>query len=57
MKFKKGVLPNGTDFVRTKEWFGSGRIAFQEILVSNRVAQLFLEKGWKGFRLKVVEFE
>jgi len=48
-------LSKETDFVLTYEWFGSGLIAYREILVSNRVAKLILEKGWKGTRLKAVE--
>jgi hypothetical protein len=48
-------LSKETDFILTYEWFGSGLIAYREILVSNRVARLILNKGWKGARLKPVE--
>lgn len=48
-------MPTDVDFVRTDEWFGSGLIAFREILVSNRVARLILDKGWQGVRMKGVE--
>jgi hypothetical protein len=57
MRIKKESLIPDTDFMRTNEWFGVGLVAFREILVSNRVAQLILDKGWKGIQLKVVEFE
>ena len=57
MKLKKGIIPPETDFIRTNEWFGDGLIAYQELLVSNRVAKLFLDKGWKGIRLKVIDFD
>jgi len=51
---RDAILPE-VDFLRTFEWFGTGLIAFQEILVSNRVANLIIDKGWLGVRLKVVE--
>jgi hypothetical protein len=51
---RKALIPD-VDFMRTYEWFGVGYIAFREIIVSNRVANLILDKGWQGARLKVVE--
>ncbi len=56
MRFKKEALIPDTDFLKTFEWFGVGRFAFREILISNKIAQLILDKDWKGVRLKVVEF-
>jgi hypothetical protein len=56
MYLKRNTVLHDTDFMLTHEWFGSGLIAFREILISNRIATLFLDKGWEGFRLKVVEF-
>lgn len=55
MRIKREALVPDTDFMLTQEWFGSGYLAWREILVSNRVAQLILDKGWQGVRLKVVE--
>ena len=55
LRLRRSVVLPGTDFLLTHDWFGSGYIAFREILVSNRVAQLILDRGWKGARLKVVE--
>lgn len=55
MQIKKKAIISNVDFQRTAEWFGSGYIAFQEILVSNRIANLILDEGWQGVRLKVVE--
>jgi len=54
--FLKGeaLLPD-TDFILTNEWFGHGLLAWREMLVSNRVASLVLDKGWQGARFKVVE--
>lgn len=55
MQIKKEVIIHDTDFMLTDEWFGSGYLAWREILVSNRVAKLVLDKGWQGVRFKVVE--
>ena len=55
MYFQKDALPSDVDFVETNEWFGIGQGSYREILVSNRVAQLILDKGWQGIRLKVIE--
>lgn len=57
MKFKREILIPGINFMRTYEWFGVGLFAFREILVSNSIAQLILDKGWKGVRFKVVDFK
>jgi hypothetical protein len=51
---KEAIVPE-TDFMLTNEWFGSGYIAWREMLVSNRVAKLIQDKGWQGVRFKVVE--
>jgi hypothetical protein len=51
---REAILPD-TDFMLTHEWFGHGLLAWKEILVSNRIARLVLDKGWKGVRFKVVE--
>jgi|WetSurMetagenome_2_1015567.scaffolds.fasta_scaffold206371_2 hypothetical protein len=55
MRLKKEAINPNVDFILTNEWFGSGYIAYREILVSNRVANLFLDKGYLGVRFKVVE--
>lgn len=55
MYLKREALLPDTDFMLTHEWFGHGLLAWREILVSNRVASLILDKGWQGVRLKVVE--
>jgi hypothetical protein len=58
MYVRREAIPEGVDFVRTHEWFGArSKAAYREILVSNRVARLVLEKGWKGVRFKVVVLE
>jgi hypothetical protein len=57
MKYKKESLRADVDFIRTHEWFGSGYIAWREILVSNRIARLILDNKWEGVRLKVIELK
>lgn len=56
MRFRRSALPEGVDFVQTWEWFGAGgRSAHREILISQRVARLIIEQGWRGVRLKPVQ--
>ena len=55
MYLKRDALLQDIDFILTHEWFGHGLLAWREILVSNRVANLILDKGWQGLRFKVVE--
>lgn len=53
MHYQEEALQNQTDFQLTHEWFGSGRHGgFREMLISNQVAHLILEQGWKGVHLK-----
>lgn len=55
MVLKKEALQPDADFILTHEWFGHGLLAWREMLVSNRIARLILDKGWQGVRFKVVE--
>lgn len=55
MLYKRESIDLGLDIVRSKEWFGAMRDAYQEILVSNRVIKLVIKNGWKGIRFKVVK--
>jgi hypothetical protein len=56
MHLKREALRSDTDFILTYEWFGSGGYSgFREILISNRLAKLILEEGWRGVTLKPVE--
>jgi hypothetical protein len=55
MLIQRKALQQDYDFIKTHEWFGSGLIAYREILISNRIARLILDKKWAGIRLKVVE--
>lgn len=55
MELKRESLLPDTDFMLTYEWFGHGLLAWREMLVSNRVASLILDRGWQGVRFKVVD--
>jgi hypothetical protein len=56
MHLKREALMSEMDFLQTYEWFGGmPHSGFREILVSNRLARLILEKGWRGVALKPVE--
>lgn len=56
MHLKRDALRSDVDVQQTHEWFGSGgHNGFREILVSNRLARLILEHGWRGVALKPVE--
>lgn len=56
MHLKREALRSDVDVLLTHEWFGSGgHMGFREILISNRLARLILEKGWGGVALKPVE--
>jgi hypothetical protein len=56
MHLQRKALRPGVDFQLTHEWFGSDtRWGYQEILVSNRMAKLILERRWRGVALKPVE--
>jgi hypothetical protein len=59
--YRRGMLPmrrdalqQAVDFQLTNEWFGNGRTARREILVSKRVAQLVFRNRWKGLYLSPV---
>ena len=56
MHLERKALRSDVDFQVTHEWFGSGsRSGHREILASNRVAKLILERKWRGLALKPVE--
>jgi hypothetical protein len=56
MHLKREALETDVDVLQTHEWFGSGgHMGFREILISNRLARLFLDQGWRGIALKPVE--
>lgn len=43
------------DIIRSSEWFGDGALAYQEIIISNRLANLLLDNKWQGIQLKGIE--
>jgi hypothetical protein len=48
LPLRRAALIANVDFQLTNEWFGNGRTARREILVSQRVVRLILENKWKG---------
>jgi len=54
MTFQDQSIPKHVDFAVSYEWFGSGHGAYREILVSRKVAKLFMDNRWKGVALKPV---
>jgi hypothetical protein len=55
MRLRKDSTLIGSDFMLTNEWFGTGLIAYREIIVSNRIANFIIDRQWKGVRFKVIE--
>jgi rRNA maturation protein Nop10 len=55
MPLRRASLATGVDFQLTCEWFGSGHAAHRDILVSNDVATLVVERGWQGLVLWPVQ--
>lgn len=55
MQYRRDALPRELDFARSHEWFGSGGVAFQEMFVSNRVARIVIDRGWRGVLLDPLE--
>ena len=55
MYLDRTAISRDTDLLQTYEWFGHGHHAHREVLVSQRLAKLALERKWKGIRFKVVE--
>jgi len=55
MYLKRDSLVPDVDLMQTHEWFGGGHAAYREILVSNKLARLVIDKGWQGVTFKVVE--
>lgn len=56
MQLERASLHRNTDIQLTYEWFGSGAHGgFREILASNRLARLILDRGWRGLTLKPVK--
>lgn len=55
LPLRRAALRSDVDFQLTAEWFGNGRTARQEILVSQRVAQLVFHNNWQGMMLSPVQ--
>lgn len=50
LPLRRSALNPKCDFQLTSEWFGNGRTARREILVSCRVVKLALENQWQGIQ-------
>jgi hypothetical protein len=55
LPLRKAALKPNVDFQMTNEWFGSGRNARREILVSQRVVRFILQNKWKGAELVPIQ--
>ena len=55
LPLRRSALSLDVDFQMTYEWFGSGRAARHEILVSRRVVEIILSKKWRGADLSPVQ--
>lgn len=53
IRYRRQALPDGIDFARSHEWFGG--TGHQEIFITQRVAQVIIENGWRGAKLEPVE--
>lgn len=51
LPLRRSALKTNVDFQLTNEWFGNGRTARREILVSQRIVRLILDNKWKGAEL------
>ncbi len=54
MHFERQALASETDIQQTAEWFGSGAIGYRYVLISNRLARLIIENGWRGVELEPI---
>ncbi len=54
MRLRRESLSKDVDVFETYEWFGSGGMAFREILVSHRFVALAIEHKWQGATFRPV---
>lgn len=50
LPLRKSALNPKADFQLTSEWFGNGRTARREILISRRIVNLALDHKWQGIQ-------
>ena len=56
MEYRRDAITTNIDIMETAEWFGAGsKKSYKEVFISNRLARLILDQGWKGVMMKVVE--
>lgn len=54
MDFDSTLLQNTEDIFLSSEFFGDGKAAYREIIVSQKFARLAIENNWQGIRLKPI---
>lgn len=55
LPMRRAALKPDADFQLTNEWFGNGRTARREILISRRAVQLILDNKWQGAELTPIQ--
>ena len=50
LPLRRSALNQGVDLQLTNEWFGNGRTARREVLLSRRAVNLALENNWRGIQ-------
>jgi len=54
-RYQRQAFMGAPDIVKSHEWFGSGGAADRQVLVNRRVADLILQRKWRGVRLTPIE--
>jgi hypothetical protein len=55
LRFERRVYEGAPDVLKTREWFGSGGLAFRLVVVSQRFRQLFVAAKWRGLVFEPIE--
>lgn len=54
-RFAQEAFIGAPDLVKSSEWFGSGGIAFQQIIASQRFRQVVTKAKWRGLQFEPIE--
>jgi hypothetical protein len=56
MQIKRSVFDDANfDIALSEEWFGDGKAAYKEVIISRKFADLIISKKWKGIKLQPVK--
>jgi hypothetical protein len=55
LALKSDALANPPDLFQTKEWFGTGGMAYRLTLCSTRFAEFVRLRGWRGLEFRTVQ--